>query len=48
MREQDDKSKFLARVGFTQENAELLKAAIRQMARANASKVLSMANKVKI
>ncbi|WGV26577.1 DUF6883 domain-containing protein [Halotia branconii] len=30
-REQDDKSKFLALAGFTQENPELLKAAIRQL-----------------
>ncbi|MEA5605747.1 hypothetical protein [Nostoc sp. UHCC 0252] len=31
-REQDDKSKFLALAGFTQDNPELLKAAIRQLA----------------
>jgi hypothetical protein len=31
-REQDDKSKFLAQAGFTQDNPELLKAAIRQLA----------------
>ncbi|AFY50922.1 hypothetical protein Nos7524_5198 [Nostoc sp. PCC 7524] len=30
-REQDDKSKFLAQAGFTKENPELLKAAIRQL-----------------
>jgi hypothetical protein len=31
-REQDDKSKFLGQAGFTQENPEFLKAAIRQLA----------------
>ncbi|MDJ0677420.1 MAG: hypothetical protein QNJ36_18910 [Calothrix sp. MO_167.B42] len=31
-REQDDKSKFLAQAGFTQENPEMLKIAIRQLA----------------
>ncbi|UKO99397.1 DUF6883 domain-containing protein [Nostoc sp. UHCC 0870] len=31
-REHDDKSKFLALAGFTQDNPELLKAAIRQLA----------------
>ena len=31
-REQDDKSKFLARAGFTLDNPEQLKAAIRQLA----------------
>ncbi len=31
-REQDDKSKFLAQAGFTQENPKLLQAAIRQLA----------------
>ncbi len=31
-RKQDDKSKFLAQAGFTQENSESLKAAIRQLA----------------
>lgn len=30
-REQDDKSKFLAQAGFTPDNPELLKAAIRQL-----------------
>ncbi len=32
VREQDDKSKFLAQAGFTQDNRQLLKAAIRQLA----------------
>ncbi|MBW4555625.1 MAG: hypothetical protein KME59_06760 [Trichormus sp. ATA11-4-KO1] len=31
-REQDDQSKFLAQAGFTQDNPELLKVAIRQLA----------------
>ncbi|NER52213.1 MAG: hypothetical protein F6J92_37345 [Symploca sp. SIO1A3] len=31
-REQDDKSKFLAQAGFTLDNPELLRAAIRQLA----------------
>ena len=31
-REQDDKYKFLSQAGFTQENPELLKAAIRKLA----------------
>ncbi len=36
-REQDNKSKFLAQAGFTQENPELLKAAIRQLADSTAA-----------
>lgn len=36
-RQQDDKSKFLAQAGFTQENPELLKAAIQQLADSTAA-----------
>lgn len=31
-REQDDKSKFIAQAGFTQDNLEQLKSALRQLA----------------